>query len=556
MLGSPGVFPFNGTVRPRHECSTSRLPLELKLILPILLIGFVASALTAVLVPRVLRDAAAADALNDAEQRILAVRAASDLYVRTAASKALSSGAMVLSERHGALPNAIPIRASFHLDLAALSGDAATRLAVWSPHPFDIRRDRRETPDLRAAWEALKGAPEGRLRTVSGSTAFVALPERLSAQGCVDCHNAHPGRSPTAPVWSVGDVRAVSTATVDLTAAFAGADRIGGAVAAAVLTLALLIAAGAWIFVRRTSRSIVRLAGGLARGEDTTITADRARRDEVGLLVAAAGKLRGALQASRSQTGRVLAAAERVTAASGEAAQAVDHVSNAMRQHVAAVDAVSSAVAVSVDRIAEISATLQEGIARSQLMSRKVASSVVGVDGLATAVKEIADLSARIDGVTGTIAALAARSNILALNAAIEAARAGSQGSGFAVVAEEVGKLSEQTSRLAKEIAQLSAAARDRIGTGVVTASVVTADMDEVQTLIRENDHRARSAGAAVDGQLAAAHVIERGIEELRQISEATAAASSEIAQTMAALMLVADDARREARRAQDAAVD
>ncbi len=507
MLGSPGVFPFNGTVRPRHECSTSRLPLELKLILPILLIGFVASALTAVLVPRVLRDAAAADALNDAEQRILAVRAASDLYVRNAASKALSSGAMVLSERHGALPNAIPIRASFHLDLAALSGDAATRLAVWSPHPFDIRRDRRETPDPRAAWEALKGAPEGRLRTVSGSTAFVALPERLSAQGCVDCHNAHPGRSPTAPVWSVGDVRAVSTATVDLTAAFAGADRIGGAVAAAVLTLALLIAAGAWIFVRRTSRSIVRLAGGLARGEDTTTTADRARRDEVGLLVAA-------------------------------------------------VDEVSSAVAVSVDRIAEISATLQEGIARSQLMSRKVASSVVGVDGLATAVKEIADLSARIDGVTGTIAALAARSNILALNAAIEAARAGSQGSGFAVVAEEVGKLSEQTSRLAKEIAQLSAAARDRIGTGVVTASVVTADMDEVQTLIRENDHRARSAGAAVDGQLAAAHVIERGIEELRQISEATAAASSEIAQTMAALMLVADDARREARRAQDAAVD
>jgi methyl-accepting chemotaxis protein len=532
----------------------SRLPLELKLILPILLIGVFASALTFVIVPRVLRDAAAADALGDAEQRILAVRAAADLYVRTAASKAQSSGAMVLSEQHRTRPDAIPIRASFYLDLAALSGDAATQMAVWSPYPFDIRRDRRETPESRAAWEALKGAPEGRLRTVSGATAFVALPERLSAQGCVDCHNAHPGRSPAAPAWTVGDVRAVSTATVDLTAAFAQADRLGATVAAAVLGLSVLIAAGAWVYVRRTSRSIVRLAGGLARGEDTTTTADRARRDEVGLLVAAAGKLRGALQASQSQTGRVLAAAERVTAASGEAAQAVDHVSNAMRQHVAAVDEVSSAVGVSIDRIAEISATLQEGIARSQQMSRKVTSSVVGVDGLATAVKEIAELSERIDSVTGTIAALAARSNILALNAAIEAARAGNQGSGFAVVAEEVGKLSEQTSRLAREIAQLSAAARERIGSGVVTASTVTADMDEVQTLIRENDDRARSASAAVDGQLAAARVIERGLEELRQISDATAAASTEIAQTMAALMLVADDARREAQRAQHVA--
>lgn len=524
-----------------------RLPLELKLIVPILLIGLVAAAASLAVVPRTLRTSAAADALRDAEQRILSVRAAADLYVRVAASKAQSSGAMVLSERHQTLPNAIPIRASFYLDLSVLAGDAGTRLAVWSPFPFDIRRDRAETPSLRAAWEALKSAPEGRFERVEGATAFVALPERLSAQGCVDCHNAHPGRSPTAPRWSVGDVRAVSTATVDLTAAYAEADRIGAGVAAAIFGLAVIVALGAWIFVRRTTRSIARLADGLARGVDTTTTADRARTDEVGMLVTAMGRLRDALQASQDQTARVLVSAQRVSAASGEAALAVDHVSDAMRQHVTSVDELSGAVGVSIERITEIAASLQDGIERSRMMSRKVAASVVGVDGLATAVKEIAQLSDQIGTVTGTIAALAARSNILALNAAIEAARAGHQGSGFAVVAEEVGNLSEQTSRLAQQIATLSAAAREKIGGGVVTAGVVTADMDEVQAMIRENDERTQAASGAVDGQLAATRVIERGIEDLRRISKDTAAASAEIAQTMAALMMLAEEAKREA---------
>jgi methyl-accepting chemotaxis protein len=114
-----------------------------------------------------------------------------------------------------------------------------------------------------------------------------------------------------------------------------------------------------------------------------------------------------------------------------------------------------------------------------------------------------------------------------------------------------VGKLSEQTSRLAQQIATLSAEARDRIGTGVATASVVTADMDEVQAMISENDVRTRAASTAVDGQLDAARIIERGIVELRQISKSTAAASAEIAQTMAALMMLAEEAKREAQAAE-----
>lgn len=97
---------------------------------------------------------------------------------------------------------------------------------------------------------------------------------------------------------------------------------------------------------------------------------------------------------------------------------------------------------------AQLEAAVEEinkGFAEVQASTAKLEHSLEQFSAVKRSAEHLQTQAAKINEITGMVAAIAGQTNLLALNAAIEAARAGEQGRGFAVVAEEVRKLAEQS---------------------------------------------------------------------------------------------------------------
>lgn len=80
------------------------------------------------------------------------------------------------------------------------------------------------------------------------------------------------------------------------------------------------------------------------------------------------------------------------------------------------------------------------------------------VDDLSTVtrkMKELSDISTKVNSLTEIINNIAKQTNLLALNAAIEASHAGEFGKGFSVVAEEIKKLAQLSSASSQDINKL-----------------------------------------------------------------------------------------------------
>ena len=252
-----------------------------------------------------------------------------------------------------------------------------------------------------------------------------------------------------------------------------------------------------------------------------------------------------------------------------EAAEETSHINeqtnaHAQHQESEAVKVASSVenLTVQVRQISQAAAGASDAANRAEQnaqQSRTVVQSTIGsvkslsdgVDGAYRVIEKLAESSATIGMVSGTISDIANQTNLLALNAAIEAARAGEAGRGFAVVADEVRKLSQQTQestrRIGDVITQLQAGTQQAVeamrnsrqqandtmqiaaGAGEVIAHI-SAAAQEISRLNAQIADATLQQTHDVDAISSTVAMISRTSSETADCSAQTADASEELA--------------------------
>jgi methyl-accepting chemotaxis protein len=566
---------------------TARKSFAWRLILPVpVMIG--ALMIAAVwFIPRWVEESAVERATASARQTIGIFRTIRAYYTESVVSRLVPSGhAKAMVDYHN-VEGGIPLPATFIYDMSARLEKEDTRIRLYSAYPFPNRKDRKLDLFQEEAWRYLNSNPEGiftRQETLNDQPVLrVAMPDRMVAQTCVDCHNTLAD-SPKKD-WKIGDVRGVLEVDAAIGADLARGRALSNTLLVILGVSGVLLALIATLMARGVSRPLIRIADAmrrLAAGDKTALKLDVERRDEIGAMAEALSvfhknalevdrlqqeqqRLREESEAERkaaqreivdqfrtrvlnviedvaSAAGRVRATAEGLGATTGDLGRRAVAVAAAADQANSNVQA----IAVGIEELSRSIDSISRQTGQSNAAATDAVNEAQRTDG---SMKSLSETAQKIGQVVSLISEIASQTNLLALNATIEAARAGEAGKGFAVVASEVKSLANQTAKATEDITSQvrgvqdathdAASAIDGIGRRLTAINEVTTS---IAAAVEEQG--AATRGIAKNAQQAAtgAADVSANIRGIHQAAEESNTATSQFLEVTRSL---AENAQR-----------
>lgn len=227
------------------------------------------------------------------------------------------------------------------------------------------------------------------------------------------------------------------------------------------------------------------------------------RKDETGVLIREAGKLRDELVTVindiRRQSGELYQASEDLSMAAQGTVSTMDQFERAVGDIANGATSQAEETASASENVMDMGSMIEETTKEVLELKtnadgmREISSEAQGIlselmlenDKTRESIEEIYrqtnttnESALKIKEATAIITSIAEETNLLSLNASIEAARAGEQGRGFAVVAAQIQKLAEQSSESAQRIEEITNMLIKDSAIAVETMHVVKGNMD------------------------------------------------------------------------------
>lgn len=233
-------------------------------------------------------------------------------------------------------------------------------------------------------------------------------------------------------------------------------------------------------------------------------------------VASSAEELSSAVQEINRASAQIMTALEQIRKGAQASAAASEESAAAVNQIEKGIEVAQSRATVSGEKVKNVQELLDTNKKAVVELVKGITASAKDTQASIKQVKDLEQVSRRIDKIVEAITTVSIQTNMLAVNGAIEAARAGEFGKGFVVVSTDIRNLARDSAENADRIKDLVKAVQDQIG-------IVSTDLDEIaKSAISE----AEKATSTTDNL----NLIETDIAEVNRGTQEIMAASTEIA--------------------------